>query len=304
MIKAVTVTNYLGESKRFELAFPEKSGFVVQKIEGLGPSKANVNVTETATNDGALFNSARVTARNIVLSLKLMFNPQVEDVRQESYKYFPIKQRVTLLVETDNRICETYGYVESNEPDIFNKSETTQISIICPDPYFYSAGPDGTDVTIFYGVDPLFEFPFSNESLTQKLIIFGAIKNETEQTIYYSGDAEIGVVITIHAIGIAKNITIYNAGTRDVMRIDTDKLEQLTGSGIIAGDEIIISTIKGEKSITLLRNGIYTNILNCLDKNADWFQLSKGDNIFAYTAEEGSTNLQFRIENRKVYEGV
>ena len=47
--------------------------------------------------------------------------------------------------------------------------ETTQISIVCPDPYFYSAGPDGTNTTIFYGVEPLFEFAFSNESLTESL---------------------------------------------------------------------------------------------------------------------------------------
>ena len=304
MIRAVTVTNYLGESKRFELAFPEKSGFAVQSISGLGPSKADINTTEISTNDGSLYNSARVNSRNIVMSLKLMFTPQIEDTRQESYKYFPIKKRVTLLIETDNRICETYGYVESNEPDIFSSDETTQISIVCPDPYFYSAGPDGTNTTIFYGVEPLFEFAFSNESLTESLIEFGEIKNETEQTVYYSGDAEIGVVITIHAIGNVKNITIYNTGTREVMRIDTDKLEQLTGSGMVAGDEIIISTIKGDKSITLLRNGIYTNILNCLDKDSDWFQLSKGDNIFAYVVEEGTTNVQFKIENRTAFEGV
>ena len=88
------------------------------------------------------------------------------------------------------------------------------------------------------------------------------------------------------------------------MRIDTDKLEKLTGSGMVAGDEIIISTIKGDKSITLLRNGIDTNILNCLDKDSDWFQLSKGDNIFAYVVEEGTTNVQFKIENRTAFEGV
>ena len=115
----------------------------------------------------------------------------------DSYKYFPIKKKVTLLIETDNRICETYGYVESNEPDIFSSDETTQISIVCPDPYFYSAGPDGTNTTIFYGVEPLFEFAFSNESLTESLIEFGEIKNETEQTVYYSGDAEIGVYESI-----------------------------------------------------------------------------------------------------------
>lgn len=109
MIRAVTVTNYLGESKTFELAFPESSGFVVQSISGLGPSKADINMTEISTNDGSLYNSARVNSRNIVMSLKLMFNPQIEDARHETYKYFPIKKRVRLLIETDNRICETYG---------------------------------------------------------------------------------------------------------------------------------------------------------------------------------------------------
>ena len=49
MIRAVTVTNYLGESKRFELAFPEKSGFAVQSISGLGPSKADIRQPDFQT---------------------------------------------------------------------------------------------------------------------------------------------------------------------------------------------------------------------------------------------------------------
>jgi hypothetical protein len=88
------------------------------------------------------------------------------------------------------------------------------------------------------------------------------------------------------------------------MKINTDKLLALTGSVIIAGDDIIISTVKGNKYITLLRDGVYINILNCLDKNVDWLQLSKGDNVFAFTAETGNAVLQFRIENQTVYEGV
>lgn len=47
----------------------------------------------------------------------------------------------------------------------------------------------------------------------------GEIKNETEQVVVYNGDAEIGVTITIHAIGEASNITIHNTGTREVMRM-------------------------------------------------------------------------------------
>lgn len=304
MIRAITVTNYLGDSIKLDLARPEQSGFVVTSVTGLGSGKANINMTEVATNDGGLFNSSRLPSRNIVISLKYLWHDSIEDVRQLSYKYFPIKKKLTLLIETDNRQAEIDGYTETNEPTIFSKDEGSDISIVCPNPFFYSAGKDGINTTIFYGVEPLFEFPFSNESLYECLLEMGRIQNQTEKTIVYSGDAEIGVTIAIHAIGEARNITIYNTGTREIMRIDTDKLKAFTGSGIIPGDEIIICTVKGQKSITLLRNGKTTNILNCLDKNADWFQLAKGDNIFAYTMEEGRANLQFRIENRIVYEGV
>lgn len=304
MIKSITVTNYLGDSIKLDLARPEESGFVVTSVTGLGSGKANINMTEIATNDGSLYNSSRLPSRNIVISLKYLWQSTIEDVRQLSYKYFPIKKKLTLLIETDNRQAEIDGYTETNEPTIFSKDEGSDISIVCPNPFFYSAGKDRINTTIFYGVEPLFEFPFSNESLYECLLEMGRIQNQTEKTIVYSGDAEIGVTIAIHAIGEARNITIYNTGTREIMRIDTDKLKAFTGSGIIPGDEIIICTVKGQKSITLLRNGKTTNILNCLDKNADWFQLAKGDNIFAYTVEEGRANLQFRIENRIVYEGV
>lgn len=307
MIKSFTVTNYLGDSIKLEMGRPEKSGFLIKSVSGLGPSKANINTTEVSTNDGSLFNSARLNQRNIVFEfifVETINGESIEDVRQKSYKYFPLKKNLDLLIETDNRIVKTTGYVESNEPNIFSSQEGTQISIICPDPYFYSAGLDGNNITVLYGVEPVFEFPFSNESLTDPLITFGNIRFKRENVITYKGDAEIGVTIHIHAIGEAKNITIYNTETREIMRIDTTKLESLTGSGIIAGDDIIIKTQKGEKSITLIREGKSINILNCLDKGTDWFTLAKGDNIFAFTAESGTTNLQFWIENKVIYEGV
>lgn len=301
MIKSVTVTNYLNESIVLELRFPEKSGFLIKSIKGLGPPKASINTTDVASSDGSLYNSARAEARNIVLSLKLLASPTIELVRQKSYKYFPLKKKVKLTIETDTKTVEANGYVESNEPDIFNKSETTSISIICPDPYLYS---NKKTTTVFYGVYPNFEFPFSNESLTDNLIEFGIIESNTRQTVHYDGDIEVGMVINIHAIGEVRNLTIYNTLTRESMRIDDEKFKAIVGSGIQASDDIIISTIKNSKSIQLLRDGVYTNILNCLDKNTDWFQLSKGDNIFAFTADYGTTNIEFRIEHQNAYEGI
>ena len=304
MIKSVTITNHLDESIKLDLFNPDESGFIIKNIDGLGPVKANINFKELATNDGSIDNSARLSSRNIVMSLQFIESPTIEETRLKSYKYFPIKRNIKILIETDNRICETIGRVETNVPTIFSNAEGCQISVLCPNPYFYSAGENGANQTIFYGTDPLFEFPFSNESLTEDLIEFGSIENRTEGTVYYDGDAEIGITIQIHAVGEAAGLVIYNTRTRELMRINDDKLKSLIGSGIQAGDEITITTSRGEKGIYILRNGVTTNILNSLEKPIKWFQLSKGDNTFAYTASSGLTNLQFRIENKVIYEGV
>lgn len=302
MIHSVTVTNYLGDSIKLELMKPEESGFVIRSITGLGPGKANINTSEVSTNDGSLFNSARVPSRNIVISVIYLWKETIEDARQLSYKYFPIKRKVTLLIETDNRMAEIEGYVESNDPDIFSQEEGSEISIICPNPFFYDAYEN--HVTSFSGIEPAFEFPFSNESLTEPLLEFSVIRDVTDRVITYKGDHEIGVTITIRAVGEAGDISIYNVDTREVMYIYNDAIEALTGSGIKEGDEITICTEIGKKSATLLRTGVRTNILNCLNRDADWFRLVKGDNTFAYTAESGRNNLRLEIQNRVIYEGV
>lgn len=368
MIKKVIVTNYLGESIEFELRAPEKTGLYVQSITGLGPGKANINTTNLATDDGSIYNSARSEERNIVMTLGFLLVPgitdTIEDARQLTYKYFPKKKSINFYILTDRRELETTGYVESNEPDIFSQEETTAISIICPDPNFYSAGENGTNVTTFNGIDYEFEFPFENNTVGEDVtfipgvangrqqivsslpdegetavsyflpnsskdhffdeyiycnrkwrkvsskyyyqpdIEFGSIENLKERNIFYDGEVETGVIISMHAVGAARNIVIYNTGTRESMSLDTDKIETLTGAAIVSGDDITISTIKGHKYVTLLRNGKEYNILNAVGKLADWFQLAKGDNIFTYTAEFGSANLQFKIINPIAFEGV
>lgn len=304
MINSVTVTNHRGESMTIELRNPENSGFLVREITGLGPSKATINSTELSTSDGSVFNSSRIESRNIVLSLVLLPFLTIEETRHKSYKYFPVKKKVTLTFVTDTRTVQIDGYIETNDHVIFSDQVSTQVSIICPDPYFYSAGSNAKTITIFSGVEPAFEFPFSNDSLTENLLIFGEINLYQERNIIYSGDSDTGIVIYIHALGTATNLTIYNIATSEFMKIDTDRLTTLTGFPIIAGDDIIISTMKGQKYIHLMRDGNTLNILNCLLLTSTWFQLTKGDNQFGFVADTGANNLQFRVENKTVFEGI
>lgn len=304
MIKTITVTNYLGESLEMELSKPELSGIAIMSVSGLGPVKASIGATELSISDGAIFNSARISSRNIVFKCKLLSLPTIEDTRLKTYKYFPIKKPITITVVTDSRECSIVGYVESNEPSIFDSFETTTISVICPDPYFYSSGISGVTVTVFSGVNSGLEFDFSNESLTDNLLNMGDIVSDTTKTIVYEGDSEVGMIIQMHITGDVSSITVYNVMTREYMTIDADKLELLTGEKFVIGDDVIISTVQGDKYIYLKRNGEYINILNCLNKYANWFQLSKGDNVFAYAATIGTTNIEFKITNKTLYEGV
>lgn len=332
MILSLTVTNYLGESLTIPMKNSESTGFILHDMTGLGPPTASVNTSKVATKDGSKYNSARAEERNIVLPMYFTPIPTIEDARHRSYKYFPLKKPVILAFKTDNRECQIVGYVETNEPDICSDREGCQVSIICPNPYFSSIYDT---VTSFSGVEAAFEFPFSNEDTldTANLLIdsdgnlildsydrmiafgvlaagnphieFGKIVVKAENIVRYGGDAESGVQIRIAASATVKNITIYNVDTRGTMHIYHDKLVALTGSGIVKGDEIIIITDKGSRSVTLLRNGKSTNILNAIDpRNDEWFSLTKGDNIFAYTADEGSDYLMFVVDHTTLYEGI
>lgn len=310
MIKSITVTNHLNKSITIELSRPEKSGLAVISIDGLGPVKANVSTSKLASHDGSVFNSARLDERDINMTLELMPVPSkdeistVEKVRHLVYKYFPIKRPVRVEFETDTRSVYVNGIVDDDQPNIFSEKERMTISIRCPDPWFYSVKETNTT---FSGIVPKFVFPFSSPVGNPSLHM-GEIVTNTINNIYYEGDNESGVIISIHAIGPATHLRIYNIDTHESMAIDDDKLLAITGSKIKASDDIIINTRQNSKKITLIREGIKYNILNTLNKNPSWFTVNKGDNQFAFTADDDDVsnplNLRFDIETVNTYEGV
>lgn len=301
MIKSVTAVNHLGESLKIELGNPEKSGFLISNIDGLGPGNAEISTTELAATDGGVYNSARLTSRNITMDLIFYGKDPIEDIRQRTYHYFPLKKELKLIFETDNRSLQIDGYVESNEPEIFSNQEGTSLSIICPNPYFYSLG---SNVSVFSGIEAMFEFPFCNDSLTEKLLIMSEIRVKYENVIYYQGDAETGVVMKIHFVGPAKGLSIFNVTSREIMKIDLSRIESMIGSTIQYGDDLYISTLRGGKYLTFYRNGKEYNVLNALDRESSWITLDIGENVIAFTAEEGDMNMQFEVYNDVLYGGV
>lgn len=302
MIISVDVTNPAGETLELPLRSPEKSGLLIKNIEGLGPSSANINMREMATMDGSLFSGSKLTSRNIVMEFYPLAVPTIEHSRIKAYRFFPIKKKVTLRFKTDLRDVAIEGYVETIEPVIFSDMETIQVSIVCPNPYFYAS--DGS-ANAFFGAIPMFEFPFSNESLTENLISFGEIRIDSRAIIFYEGDIDTGVLITIHALNNGvRGIVIGNSNTNERMVFIDEKIKAITGKELSELDDIIVSTVKGNKYVKLLRNGVYYDIISALDRDSDWFQLSYGDNVFSYSAESGAEDILITFSYKVAYGGI
>jgi hypothetical protein len=303
MIDHLTFTNGYGASISLYLKRPDLSGFFIKAIDGLGPVKNNINISQAVNFDGGMYNSSRLTSRNIVLRLGYYNDGSktIEQIRQNSYDYFPMKQELTINVVTDNRNVLIKGYVESNEVTMFSRECGAIISIICPNPNFYDA--NYTNI-LFSGIDQIFEFPLENPSLVSPMIEFGSVYTYLQRNIPYLGDQSVGLVFYINIIGSVTTLGIHNLTSGESMVIDSTKLALITGADLTAGDQIILSTVKGSKFIYLVRAGVLWNILNALTSTAVWFNIRKGDNVFIYTAASGLSNIQLYAQHQTMYGGV
>lgn len=288
MIKKVTVFKKPDKSDAFTMVLTDptnvtdKTGFAIDKIDGLGPVKADINTTEMVV-DGDLFNSARVGKRNIVLEL-IFYSESgsgIESTRQYSYQLFPIKKQVYIEIEEDNRTVWTYGRVEENEPLIFSNNSGSQVSIICPDPKWYDSDGDVTTPII----------------------------PNTNTTIEYDGEVETGGYLTI-AIGSSVEAPVHDgvpAFTITCANPDGDAqlIDVFTPiGGFVEGDIITLTSILGDKGCVWTDTADADhNALNLISQNPDWIQVKPGLNTIRINDPNNAIS-EASFVNPVCYEGV
>lgn len=314
MLLSVNVLNPSNDELILELTNPEKSGFTVRSIDGIGPTKSNISIYDIPSIDGGLFVNARTQARNITLKLGYMWiatgdhtTPLIEDARHLSYKYFPLKRKVRLEFVTDYRTLYIDGYVESNEPDIFSKDEITNISIMCPDPNFYSS--EEVAGLINYPNQNEFEFPFSNESLTDKLIEFSSSLGSDSCLINYDGDNTTGVRLELyfeHDFPSSQTITasFINSIQSTVVTINPQRVIRSSGYQICRGDRIIVNGVPGHKSCTFQRLKQTHNVFSAITLDELWPHLQPGENTVVLRAGESTDGIKARVLYNILYDGV
>lgn len=266
--------------------------YTVTEITGLNPVSAAINTAALATTDGTIFNSSRKNERNIVITV--VIEREVEKNRLALYRIAPPKYPVRFFFKNGMRDVFIDGYVETHEINQFENKQAAQISILCPQPFFKSVGDN---VIEFSSIEPSFEFEFWTEDQSNggEGKEFSEIIQNNAQDIVNNGDAESGLTLELHAIGTVKNPVIYNRDTREKFALNITMKES---------DTITINTNPGEKSVTRLRDGKTSNIINYIDMKNDWFVLRYGNNSFTYEAAEGYEFLQLKILIVDKFEGV
>lgn len=306
MFKSVTVTNYRGDSLELPLRWPNESGLLLYKIDGISPGEVTVNSQDYAVLDGGVYNSSRMGTRTIDLYFYYGFDPHIETSRHRAYQYFPVKTEVRLDFLTDERYLSVWGYVEGNDTQIFSEKEEGHVTIICPDPYFYEY--EAISYVLGDAV-PEFEFPFSNESLTEKLICFSEVGNRHVYEVGYNGDIEVGAIIRILFLkdpSILGDIDIYNVSGNQKLSLNIQDIQARTGVNMEEYGSIVINSVRGQKDIYYEKYAYKKSIIGAFDiMSFPWMYLKPGSNTFAFDVDDETLDdISISVEHNGAYGGV
>jgi hypothetical protein len=251
MLKQLDVTNRRGMVLSLEM-FENGSGFQVSDIEGLDPVRATLVSTSFAGVDGAQFQSARRDARNIKIKLDLQpdfVTNTYSTLRRTLYSYFMTKAQVSLRFYLSTGLyLDIEGVVEEVPSPRFEQDPKVEVSLMCFKPDF---------------LDPRMVTVTGN-----------TVADNTLTTIDYPGNVETGMVLTLNVNRPLSAFTIYNTSEEDI-------LSQLDFSGsLIAGDQLVVSSLKNAKGITLTRAGVSSSYLYGKSTQSGWIEFSEGINQF------------------------
>ena len=212
----------------------------------------------------------------------------IEKRRHALYHVVKPSRYIKVFYKTSGIDVYTEGYVETCEVSNFDALTSGQISIICPDPYWYSTSA----VYAYHSqITGAFHFPFPESDAPFPLGVYSTSDNIIIQN---DGD-ETGFTIRLEAFDDVLTPTIYNADTGEYLQIKGELLK---------GDVITITTKIGNKTVTLTRNGVDSNIINRLVSGSAWLSLREGKNVFTVRAVKGVKNLKITLMHRNAFMGV
>lgn len=269
-------------------------GILIESIEGIYAFTGEVLTSPYSQTHGDRYKSSRAVKRNIVVQGKIF--DDFWNNRQLMYRVFRIGSLGRFCyTEPDRTNRYADYYVESVEIDQSPFRGQYQISLICPDPFFYAGDPEAVDLASWVSD---FEFPHNFDANGEELgHRESSMIKEVENL---NGVDGIGLKIIMTATGSVVNPYVYLYETGEKIAIGTASNPYT----LTSGKRLEVETTTGKKGIVQVENNVETRINEYLDPDSIFFQLGAGINTIGYNADSGAANLNVHIEYRMRYLGV
>lgn len=261
--------------------------FRLVAAEGLHGVETDFSETESPYTDGATIDNVRALPRGI--ALKLAFVGDVAAGLDFFHGVVKSKQLGKLIKREGAKETKIQGRVTIPPYSRLSSAVAVELQLYCGQPYWEDAKElVGTIAEI---IDLLY-FPETGRGFPEEGVPFGVLNIEKAQTITNEGDTSVGLTIVINALGDVVNPRIScSTGTQNgwYMALNT---------WLFDGDEVIISTHKRNKYITINGSAYYNGrpVLSLLEYvGGDWLQLETGANTFNISSDNESARVYFNV---------
>lgn len=250
MLSKLDVTNRRGMTLSLEME-ENDSGYQIADIEGLDPVKAILVTTSYAGHNGEQYQSSRRGPRDVKLILDLQPDGEstFSSLREGLYAYLMPQQLVRLRFYKESGLyVDLTGVVETHSSPQFAEDPIVTVSVHCSQPDF---------------LDPRVVIRTGN-----------SVSTSANTPIDYPGNLDASTIIRLFINRTLSDFTIYNTPEDGILR-------KMDFSGaLIAGDELIISSVQGSRGVTLKRSGVSSSYLYGRTPQSAWIELFEGVNQF------------------------
>lgn len=287
-IEKLTYTNERGES----VVFSHASIFHTNEVSGLSDVRNAIYSINSMGQDGDTYLGNRIESREIEIvgSIKERNKDQMREYRRKLNRVLNPQYAATLTYEY-GEFKRVIDCKVDNAP-VFSRKAIFQdftVQLLCLNPFWRKESKSRDDIATWIGG---LEFPVEIPAEGWQI---GFRQPSLIVNVYNDGDVQAGIRVEFRALGVVKKPSLLNVDTGEFIKLNID---------LVAGDVLSVSTGYGEKEVTLKRGGVTSDAFRYLDVDSSYLQLSVGDNLFRYSAEQNLENLEVSIYHDDLYLGV
>ncbi|WP_336636842.1 phage tail family protein [Lysinibacillus fusiformis] len=294
IIKELKITNSIGDSIQFGRHFKLINGFDLSALS------ANVSYSKS-TKDGANYQRTVLDIRDFDLEFfidrQYLDDLWIEEKRQEIFRVFnpslnPMRLDFTTKGGSSYYLTANLESAPSLPQGFENENKAWQKGLLqftCGDPRIYSAKSQVVEIASWIGS---FKFPLE---IPDGIGIQMGYRNPSLIGNVVNDGGSTGMIIQFKALASLSKPSLINVNTYEQLKLNCN---------MQGGDVIEVSTFVGNKTVTLIRNNVRSDLMPAVDLHSIFFQLAPGDNLFRYDAVSGIDNLEVRMIFTPQFAGV